>query len=355
MPEKEICPYCFEYVEEILLDRNVYCSFDAVNKKFLHSGSPGKVPGKTLLISPQYFHSASPENLRVITFTGAASQGKTVYIETLCSILQKRDRGSYVDGFPKNSYDVYCTPLHTESNLANHPFFTPYERLWKKGIVPLGTNPQERPPSLIVKFHLNKGNNGLWHRIRERHKQDVVCIFNDIAGEPAQKAETWVLRDDLVPHCKRTTDTFLIADASLPEDKLAAFLNRLLSAYTAIGSRTRKQNLLTILTKIDLLPPRHRVREICLTEPYLYENGNFHEYTRGIYLVSRKLETYFRENFINAYNLMKDNFRKLFFTGTSSLGAAPLMVNKEVRASFDIQPVRVVDPLLIVLAEAKHF
>jgi hypothetical protein len=83
--------------------------------------------------------------------------------------------------------------------------------------------------------------------------------------------------------------------------------------------------------------------------------GNFHQYFRGIYLVSRKLETYSRENFINAYNLMKNNFRKLFFTATSSLGAAPLMVNKEVRASFDIQPVRVVDPLLIVLSEANHF
>ncbi|MCP5047697.1 MAG: hypothetical protein GY940_11035, partial [bacterium] len=166
---------------------------------------------------------------------------------------------------------------------------------------------------------------------------------------------TWVVREDLVPHCKRTTDTFLIADASLPEDKLADYLNRLLSAYTAVGSRTKNQNLVVILTKIDLLPPHHPVRQKCLTEPFLFENENFEAYYNGVIDVSRRLETYFRGTFTNLFNLMKDSFRKLFFTGNSSMGAAPSMVNNEMRVSFDIQPVRVVDPLLLVLSEAGHF
>lgn len=355
MPGNLMCPYCFERVDERLLDRNVYCTYNGQKKAFIHTWNPGEVPGKPLLISPQYFHSTNESNVRVVSFTGAASQGKTVYIETLSSILQKRDRGSYSDGFPKDKYEVYCTPLHTEGDLANHPFFTPYDRLWKKGIVPLGTNPKERVPSLIVKFHLNKADPGLWNRLLGGRGRDVVVVFNDIAGEPAQKAETWVLREDLAPHCKRTTDTFLIADASIPEDKLSDFLGRLLSAYTAVGSRTRKQNLVLIMTKIDLLPPDHRVRQICLSRPFLFEKGNFDEYYRKVLEVNERLETYFRKKFINAYNLMKDSFQKLFFTGTSSIGAAPIMYNKEMRVSFDIQPVRVIDPLLLVLSEAGYF
>ncbi|UCH93453.1 MAG: hypothetical protein JSV88_24720, partial [Candidatus Aminicenantes bacterium] len=259
------------------------------------------------------------------------------------------------DGFPKDKYEVYCTPLHTESDLSQHPFFTPYDRLWQKGIVPLGTNPRERPPSLIVKFHLKKMQTGFFSRLVGKYNRDVVCIFNDIAGEPAQKAETWVVQDHLVPHCKRTTDTFLIADASLSEDRLSNFLNQLLSAYTAAGTRTKKQNLVVILTKIDLLPFDHPVRQICLSQPFLLENGNFEEYYKKVLQVNKKLEVYFGETFLNAYNLMKDSFQKMFFTGTSSMGSAPLMFNQEMRASFDIQPIRVVDPLLLVLAEANHF
>ncbi len=355
MAENLMCPYCFHYVEKALLDRNIYCSYDAQAKRFIHTWNPDKIAGKSLLISPQYLHSTKERNVRVISFTGAASQGKTVYIQTLSSILQKRDQGSYVNGFPKSKYQVYCTPLHTESDLSHHPFFTPYDLYWKKGIVPLGTNPRERPPSLIVKFHLKHVKPGFWKQLTGAYNTDVVCIFNDIAGEPAQKAETWVLRGDLVPHCKRTTDTFLIADASLSDDKLAAFLNRLLSAYTAVGTRTRNQNLVIILTKIDLLPTDHPVRHICLTNPFLFENENFDKYRIGVDMVNKKLETYFGETFTNAYNLMKDNFRQLFFTGTSSMGSAPLMVNKEMRVSFDIQPIRVIDPLLFVLSEANHF
>ena len=355
MPGNLMCPYCFEQVDSRLLDRNVYCTYNGQSKTFFHTWNPGEVPGKPLLISPQYFHSTSERNVRVVTFTGAASQGKTVYIQTLSSILQKRDRGSYTDAFPKEKYEVYCTPLHTESDLSNHPFFTPYDRLWKKGIVPLGTNPKERPPSLIVKFHLKKTQAGIFSRLVGTYNRDVVVIFNDIAGEPAQRADTWLVRGDLVPHCKRTTDTFLIADASIPEDKLSDFLGKLLSAYTAAGNRTRNQNLVLILTKIDLLPPDHRIRQICLSQPFLFENGNFEKYHKAVIDVNGKLEAHFRKKFVNAYNLMKDSFQKLFFTGTSSIGAAPIMYNKEMRVSFDIQPVRVIDPLLWVLSEADHF
>ena len=219
----------------------------------------------------------------------------------------------------------------------------------------MGTNPKERPPSLIVKFHLKKTQTGILSRLLGGNKQDVVVVLNDIAGEPAQRAETWLVREDLVPHCKRTTDTFLIADASMPEDKLSDFLGKLLSAYTAAGNRTKNQNLVLILTKIDLLPTDHRVRQICLSQPFLFENGNFEEYYKKVIQVSETLEAYFRKKFINAYNLMKDSFQKLFFTGTSSFGSAPLMYNKEMRVSFDIQPVRVIDPLLFILSEADHF
>ena len=45
MAENLLCPYCFDYVEKALLDRNVYCSYDAQAKRFTHTWNPDRIAG----------------------------------------------------------------------------------------------------------------------------------------------------------------------------------------------------------------------------------------------------------------------------------------------------------------------
>ena len=47
MPGNLMCPYCFDRVDRELLDRNVYCSYDARRKEFIHTWHQGNMPGKS--------------------------------------------------------------------------------------------------------------------------------------------------------------------------------------------------------------------------------------------------------------------------------------------------------------------
>ncbi len=265
----------------------------------------------------------------VVSLVGFSGHGKTVYLASLLYALQDRLTRVWPDFYRKGLNQETITVLY--ENL---------KRL-QQGTLPESTRRNFPRPSI--------------HMLRRiPHKGDRQLLIYDPPGEAfelgagIQEYAGFVQRARVV--------LFLLSLADMDEP-VSHEMQRLLETYTLgmaqMKAKTRKQHLVVVYTKADLLQERLTDRPDLLS--YLQHSeqetiGNVKQYVQRLKLVSNELADFTRSE-LGAHGFIShanSEFKSVSYCAISSLGSAP--VDGQLEMGMD--PRRVVDPLLWVMEKS---
>ncbi len=300
-----------------------------------HNQTEEECPEKGLRIPKSYLTSNNPVNF-VFTI-GYSGHGKTCYLSSLFHTFY---HGSYSQKWPGFSFlGLTQDTLNKIHNEYVHPL--------SQGNLPPKT-PIMFPTPLILKLQnapLKKGPLSL--RVKQK---EIIIIFYDIGGGTFEVAEK--IEENLPLLSKIRTLVFLIDLPGLIEDetegkpdvvkRLHNLMNTIYLALENINQKNKK-DLIICFSKADIMWKRKdlygalamkrknslpSIREI---PKYMIEMKNF----------SENIHRYISERYNPFYAVLKNNFRKIYFTTFSALGKAPTDDN-QIKA---LTPRNVLDPI----------
>jgi hypothetical protein len=304
-----ICPYCLENIP----------------KKTACPQCKEKMPVKYL----QTYSSLRPPIF--LSAVGFRAHGKTVFLASLLHTLDTRLTRSW-KGFYRQGLDM--NTINTiKDNLS----------LLESGSLPQATQRNFPRPSINLLAKMPKFNN-------------KTLVAYDAAGEVFEEDANIEEFASYLAHAR--TVMFLVSLVDL-EEPLHADLHRLLETYTLgisrMAANTRKQHLVVVYTKADLLLDEKFFGKRDDLVSYLMRNEqedikDLKKYLRQMEAVSQELAEFTRERLgaVSFINLAQNGFRSVSYCAASALGSPP----DDGKLSEAMQPRRVVDPLLWVLTRS---
>ena len=266
----------------------------------------------------------------MMSTVGFSGHGKTVYLASLFHLLQ----------------DSLCEvwPRFRRQALNQESVNVLYENLHllEAGTLPEGTKPTFPEPSI----HLLSGMPAIGERILLIYDPPGEAFNEDVGVE---RYAGFVQRSRCV--------MFLISLADMDEP-VAYEMHRLLETYalgmSRMGAKKRKQHLVVVYTKADLLLERLACRPhliAYLRQGELDTISNVYGYRDAMRRISQTLAD-FTISDLGAHsflNLAHDHFESVVFCTVSALGSAP----KDGELLVSVEPRRVIDPLLWAIWKAR--
>ncbi len=367
---KFTCPYC--YGKHDLLDCNMKCSdnLNGVPREVCGSGVkkdgdfyiPKQSKAKCLhcreasldVYCPTYGDRIIPRDYlsgsgMTVALVGAKASGKSNYIGVLVNEIKRKMSHSF-----NCSLNVCCSEESKRYYDENY-----YKPLFVDGYVVAGTNSEIIPPLL---FPLN------FMDAKNRIKNTACLTFYDTAGENFDTAENINVFSRYIPNADGII--LLLDPLQLPpvREKLQGkinlppqntdvveILNRIITNIRNVKKLRTSEKIKTPLavafTKIDAL-----IKYGVISQDSVITNESEHM-RRGVFVQSDfesvnidlgdMLENWLADELTQA---MKQ-FEKFSFFGVSALGDVP---NDMKLSGSQIKPLRVLDPLLWLLAENNY-
>ena len=278
------------------------------------------------MYAQHYSRWRSPVMMSTVGFSG---HGKTVYLASLFYLIQDR----LCREWPKFRRQA----LNQKSvNVLYHNL-----RLLKTGTLPESTRRTFPEPSI----HLLSG----MPRIGER----IVLIYDP----PGEAFNEDVGVEKYAGFVQRARCVMFLVSLPDMDPPVAHEMHRLLETYTLgmsrMGSKKRRQHLIVVYTKADLLTGRLAQSPVMayLRESELNTISDVHRYRRSMHEISGALADFTASDLeaLGFLNLAHDYFRSIDFCALSALGSAPEGGKLLVR----VEPRRVIDPLLWVFEKSR--
>lgn len=362
---KFTCPYC--YGEHTLLDCGIKCSYNipGTNKdcvKGLQKEPGGWIPARyknscmnckdaSKLIYCKVVDREIPRDFLSgtslpIALLGAKASGKSNYIGVLVNEIRK-----------KMAITFNCM-LSTTSSEESKKYYDMFykEPLYDHKVVVNATDKVEIPPLIFPLRFLDQKN---------RIKNTATLTFYDTAGEALDSKEDMLVYNRYVPNSKGIillldplqVDSIraqLNGKVDLPNKNTDVYdiLNRIIDNIRDVKNIRGKINIplaiaftkLDVLEKFDILPQGSCMRE----ESEHLKNGVF--VNSDFEAVNNEMNTLL-QNWLDADLLqLLQCFNKSAFFGVSALGCAP----SGNSVGNGVQPKRILDPLLWLLAENNY-
>lgn len=368
---KFTCPYC--YGKHDLLECNMRCS-DNMNgalREVCASGVKKEVPSMYIpkaskskclncreaslyIFCPEFKESEKiiprdylTDSGMTVALVGAKASGKSNYIGVLVNEIKRKMSHSF-----NCSLNICCSEESKRYYEENY-----YNPLFVDGYVISATDSGVIPPLL---FPINFMDN------RNRIKNTASLTFYDTAGENLDSADNINVFNRYIPNADGII--LLLDPLQLPpvREKLKGkinlppqntdvveILNRIVTNIRNV-KKTKgniKTPLAVVFTKIDALIKYGVIRNDCVvaSESEHMKRGAFvlQDYESVNIELRDMLENWLADELVQC---MK-NFEKFSFFGVSALGDVP---NDMKISGSQIQPLRVLDPLLWLLAEKNY-
>ena len=281
------------------------------------------------LVPPAYVKDYQHFPPVVVSAIGFRAHGKTVYLASLFEML-------FSPSLARRWTDLWHHALNEESQGVVEK-----NRLClKEGRLPDAT-PQNFPIPTIVRISGIPG------------RRNATLLLYDTSGEAFEKERPLIDYARFVTQAKTVMFLIDVHELGDPGRQMHRLLETYLNGMAALKANTRRQNMLLVLTKADVLCGRLdgkwqdlgdyvRQGELCSWE-------NWQIYTHRMRRLSRRLETFVNNELGGAlfHNLARNSFARVSYSVVSALGAEPDRETK--RLAVGAVPKRVVDPLLWVL------
>jgi hypothetical protein len=275
-------------------------------------------------VSREYTENSTGD-VEVICAVGFRGHGKTLYFSSLfysLDILASIWPGFYSFATDERSLDT------VKENIIQ----------LRKGELP-PPNPASFPVPTITRFSYIPSIGNRFY------------IFYDTGGESYTRASKLIKYAGFVKRSK--TVIFLISPVDIDYDgtKMHDLLSTYVQGLTEMGGKPKKQNLLVVFSKGDMLGSK--LAEWKQIRSYLaggslesLRNLRLGSYFVGMKLLSTRLKKFAKKelNATQFVNFAQDEFKSVNFSLISSLGAKP----EENRLQVEINPKCIFDPLLWV-------
>lgn len=361
--KKFTCPYCYEL--HSIKDCIMKCSYNVAGKNCVSTvikSSNGNIPdsakkkcfkcqaARRVVYCPHYTTKEIPQAFWrgpsfSVALVGAKSSGKSNYIGVIINEIRMKMTSKF----------NCCLSITAseESKQVYDDFY--YNPLFKDGYVVNATSVGEIPPLIFPLEFMNK---------RNKVRKVAALTFYDTAGENLEKKEQMdnynqyitnangiiMLIDPLQIDCIRERLPREIVDANPKNVDPGEVLSRILDRITNItNTSTIKTPLALVFTKSDIFKQYGLLKE----DSPLFEESQHLQ--RGVFdlsdfeNVNKEIENLV-ENWLGGDLLQQiKRFEHHAMFGVSSFGANPI----GTKLSEKIHPIRVLDPLLWLLAGDK--